>query len=298
MTKVPALTIVLVVAGLGALAYPAKDLQIALPSNGVANPGTPARVTYDLISEHFGDGYNGPLIVIATIVSTDDPLEVMDGIADEIRALPGVASVPLSTPNEDASTGIVQVIPEHGPDTPETKALVQDIRALKPVIQERYDVPIAVTGYTAVAIDVSDRLGGALLPFGVLVVGLSLLLLTMVFRSIAVPLKATIGYLLSVGAAFGVTAMVFEYGWFSEVFSVEPDRPGDQLPAHPDDGHPVRPGHGLRGVPGLPDPRGVRATGATPWTPAGRAGHTGAPVAHRGIEDGFAASARVGRGGR
>ena len=220
VTKVPALTIILVVAGLGAMAYPAKDLQIALPSNGVANPGTPARVTYDLISEHFGDGYNGPLIVTATIVSTDDPLEVMDGIADEIRALPGVASVPLSTPNEDASTGIVQVIPENGPDTPDTKALVREIRDLKPVIQERYDVPIAVTGYTAVAIDVSDRLGGALLPFGVLVVGLSLVLLTMVFRSIAVPLKATIGYLLSVGAAFGATAMVFEYGWFSEFFNV------------------------------------------------------------------------------
>ena len=225
VTKVPALTIILVVAGLGAMAYPAKDLQIALPSNGVANPGTPARVTYDLISEYFGDGYNGPLIVTATIVSTDDPLEVMDGIADEIRALPGVASVPLSTPNEDASTGIVQVIPENGPDTPETKALVREIRELKPVIQERYDVPIAVTGYTAVAIDVSDRLGGALVPFGVLVVGLSLVLLTMVFRSIAVPLKATIGYMLSVGAAFGVTAMVFEYGWFSDFFNVAQTAP-------------------------------------------------------------------------
>ena len=225
VTKVPALTILLVVAGLGAMAYPAKDLQIALPSNGVANPGTPARVTYDLISEHFGDGYNGPLIVTATIVSTDDPLDVMDGIADEIRALPGVASVPLATPNEDASTGIVQVIPEHGPDTPETKALVRDLRALKPVILDRYDVPIAVTGYTAVAIDVSDRLGGALLPFGVLVVGLSLVLLTMVFRSVAVPLKATIGYLLSVGAAFGATAMVFEYGWFSEFFNVAQTAP-------------------------------------------------------------------------
>ena len=225
VTKVPAVTIILVVAGLGAMAYPAKDLQIALPSNGVANPGSPARVTYDLISEHFGDGYNGPLIVTATIVSTDDPLEVMDGIAGEIRALPGVASVPLSTPNEDASTGIVQVIPEHGPDTPETKALVREIRALKPLIQERYDVPIAVTGFTAVAIDVSDRLGGALVPFGVLVVGLSLVLLTMVFRSVAVPLKATIGYLLSVAAAFGATAMVFEYGWFSEFFNVAQTAP-------------------------------------------------------------------------
>ena len=136
-----------------------------------------------------------------------------------------MASVPLSTPNEDASTGIVQVIPENGPDTPETKALVRDLRALKPVILERYDVPIAVTGFTAVAIDVSDRLGGALLPFGVLVVGLSLVLLTMVFRSVAVPLKATIGYLLSVGAAFGITAMVFEYGWFSDFLNVAQTAP-------------------------------------------------------------------------
>ncbi len=225
VTRVPALTVLLVVVGLGAMAYPAKDLQIALPSNGVAAPGSPARVTYDLISEHFGDGYNGPLIVSATIVSTDDPLEVMDGIADRIRELPGVASVPLSTPNEDASTGIVQVVPEFGPDTPQTKQLVRDIRALQPELLDRFDVPIYVTGYTAVAIDVSDRLGGALLPFGILVVGLSLVLLTMVFRSIAVPLKATIGYLLSVGAAFGATAMVFTYGWFSELLNVEQTAP-------------------------------------------------------------------------
>jgi RND superfamily putative drug exporter len=298
VTKVPALTIILVVAGLGAMAYPAKDLQIALPSNGVANPGTPARVTYDLISEHFGDGYNGPLIVTATIVSTDDPLEVMDGIADEIRALPGVASVPLATPNEDASTGIVQVIPEDGPDTPATKALVREIRALKPVIEERYDVPIAVTGYTAVAIDVSDRLGGALLPFGVLVVGLSLVLLTMVFRSIAVPLKATIGYLLSVGAAFGATAMVFEYGWFSDLFNVGQTAPVISfLPIllmgilfglamdyevflvsriREEYVHAIRKG----GDPLGPPPRAQQHTGAR-------------AAAHRAIEDGFAASSRV-----
>ena len=131
-----------------------------------------------------------------------------------------MASVPLSTPNSDASTGIVQVIPVEGPDSQQTKDLVRAIRAMKPYFAEAYDVPVYVTGYTAVAIDVSDRLGRALLPFGILVVGLSLVLLAMVFRSVAVPLKATIGYLLSVGAAFGVTAMVFEYGWFSEIFNV------------------------------------------------------------------------------
>ena len=220
MTAIPVLTVLVVVAGLGAMAYPAKDLRISLPSNGTADPGTPARVTYDLVSEHFGPGYNGALIISATIVGSDDPLGVMDGIADDLRRLPGVASVPLSTPNEDASTGIVQVIPVEGPDSEQTKDLVRAIRAMKPYFAETYDVPVYVTGYTAVGIDVSDRLGRALLPFGILVVGLSLVLLAMVFRSVAVPLKATIGYLLSVAAAFGVTAMVFEYGWFSEIFNV------------------------------------------------------------------------------
>ncbi|MGJ7909301.1 hypothetical protein ACOQFL_22835, partial [Actinopolyspora sp. H202] len=84
-----------------------------------------------MISEHFGVGYNGPLIVSAVIVGSDEPLEVMDGIADDIRTLPGVASVPLATPNEDASFGIVQVIPTTGPDAQETKDLVLRIRAMK-----------------------------------------------------------------------------------------------------------------------------------------------------------------------
>ena len=225
VTKVPVLTAVVVVAGLGVVSYPALDLRLALPSNGTAAPGTPARTTYDLIAEHYGPGYNGPLVVSATIVGSDDPLGLMDDLADDLRALPGVASVPLATPNEDASAGIVQVIPEGAPDSTETKELVRAIRDAAPALEAKYDVPIAVTGFTAVGIDVSDRLGGALLPFGVLVVGLSLVLLAMVFRSVAVPLKATVGFLLSVGAAFGATAAVFEWGWFGSLLNVEQTAP-------------------------------------------------------------------------
>ena len=225
VTKVPLLTVAIVIVALGVMAYPAKDLRIALPSNGMADPGTPARVTFDLIDEHFGVGYNGPLIVSATIVGSDDPLGVMDGIADELRALPGVASVPLSTPNENAEVGIVQVIPKGAPDSDETKDLVLQIRSMHDHFLEKYDVPVYVTGFTAVAIDISDRLGQALLPFGFLVVGLSIILLMMVFRSIWVPIKATVGYLLSVLAAFGATAMVFEYGWGSTIFNVHDTGP-------------------------------------------------------------------------
>ncbi|WP_375424534.1 MMPL family transporter [uncultured Friedmanniella sp.] len=225
VTKVPVVTVLIVVAGLGVMTWPAQDLQIALPTNGTADPGTPARVTYDLVADHFGPGYNGPLIVSANIVGSNDPLGVMDDMAAELRRVPGVASVPLATPNEDADTGIIQVIPTTAPDAPETKDLVRAIRALEPHFADEYGVPTSVTGFTAVAIDISDRLGAALVPFGILVVGLSLVLLAMVFRSVAVPLKATIGYLLSVGAAFGATAAVFEWGWFGSLFNVAQTAP-------------------------------------------------------------------------
>src|SRR6185437_17115611 len=101
-----------------------------------------------------------------------------------------------------------------GQTDPATAELVQELRARAPALEKEYGVSnLLVTGSTAVNIDASDRLGGALIPFGAIVIGLSLLLLMVVFRSIAVPLKATLGYLLSVGAALGAVVAVFELGW-------------------------------------------------------------------------------------
>jgi RND superfamily putative drug exporter len=220
VTRVPVLTIVLVVGALGALSLPAATLRLSLPDAGSQPAGSPARETYDLLAEHFGPGYNGPLIVTGTIIGSTDPLGLMADLADEIRALPGVAAVPLATPNLNADTGIIQVVPEGGPDSEQTKALVQEIRDRHDDLQARYGVDLKVTGVTAVGIDISARLGAALLPFGLLVVGLSFVLLTMVFRSLWVPLKATLGYVLSVGASFGVVALVFEHGWGADLLGV------------------------------------------------------------------------------
>jgi RND superfamily putative drug exporter len=212
VTKVPALTVVIVVAGLAVVAIPTTDLRLSLPDNGSQEVGSPSRETYDVIGEHFGPGFNAPLIVTADIVASHDPIGVTNGIADKIKALPGVAAVPLATPNAGADTGIIQVYPSSAGDSPQTKALVAKIRALHDPVQKQYGSAIAVTGLTAIGIDVSDQLGSALLPFGILVVGLSLVLLAMVFRSIWVPIKATAGYLLSIGAAFGATSFVFQQG--------------------------------------------------------------------------------------
>ncbi|WP_431280289.1 MMPL family transporter [Leifsonia poae] len=225
VTRLPIVTIVGVIALLGIAAIPAAQLRLALPDAGSHAEGDPARVTYDLISEHFGPGYNGPLIVTGSIIQSTDPVGLMNKLGAEIAELPGVASVPLATPNQTADTGIVQVIPTTEPDSEKTAQLVSEIRAKHQHFLDEYGVDLKVTGNTAAQIDVSNRLGGALLPFGILVVGLSLVLLTMVFRSIAVPIKAALGYLLSVGAAFGAVTMVFEWGWFGDALNVAKEGP-------------------------------------------------------------------------
>ena len=117
-------------------------------------------------------------------------------------------------PHKGGDTGLVQVIPKAGQTAPSTGALVHELRARAPALERKYGVSdLMVTGSTAVNIDASDRLGEALLPFGCIVIGLSLILLMIVFRSIAVPIKATLGYLLSVGTALGAVVAVFELGW-------------------------------------------------------------------------------------
>jgi RND superfamily putative drug exporter len=225
VTRRPVVTIVLVVITLGALAIPAKDLRLALGDNGSAPAGSTQRQAFDLTAEHFGAGYNAPLLVTADIIRTTDPVGVVDKIAAELRALPRVADITIATPNRTADTGIIAVIPVGSAESASTKALVTQVRGLEGHFQDEFGVQIAVTGQTALAIDVSDRLAGALLPFGVLVVGLSLLLLGIVFRSIAVPIKATLGYLLSVGASFGAVAAVFEWGWLAGPLGVEQTGP-------------------------------------------------------------------------
>ena len=219
-TKRPLVTILAVLVLLGVAAIPAMDLRLALPNATSLSAEDPARVTYELTGEHFGEGYNGPLLLTGSIITSTDPLGLMEDLADEVREVPGVADVPLSTPNQGADTGIIQVVPEEGPHAESTTELVHTLREMHDEWEDKYGVSLAVTGFTAVAIDVSALLMQALLPFGILVVGLSLILLAMVFRSVWVPIKATLGFLLSVGVAFGAVVAVFQWGWFGDLLHV------------------------------------------------------------------------------
>ena len=223
--KRPILATVGVVALLGTLAIPALSLDLNLPDGGSEPVASTQRQAYDLITDGFGPGYNGPLVIAVDITQTIDIIDDLDGIASDLRALDGVAYVSQGFPDEGLDTAIIQVTPTTAPDSLETKELVQQIRELAPAIEARYDTPIFVTGTTAVSIDISNRLTDALIPFGVIVVGLSVILLMMVFRSVLVPIKAALGFLLSVVASFGVVVAVFQWGWLGELLHVETPGP-------------------------------------------------------------------------
>ncbi|MGH1561536.1 MMPL family transporter [Mumia sp. DW29H23] len=213
-TRFPVVTILAVLVILILAARPASGLKLALPDNSTAPESSAARQTYDAITAAFGEGYNAPLAVTADVITSSDPKGTVQDLAGAIAKVPDVVDITQATPNEGGDTALIQVIPAEGQTAPSTKALVQVLRDRSPGWEKTYKVgDMLVTGQTAINIDVSARLAGALLPFAIIVIGLSLVLLMVVFRSVAVPIKATLGYLLSVGAALGAVAVVFQWGW-------------------------------------------------------------------------------------
>ena len=217
VTRRPVAVLLVTVIGLGALAIPATDLELGLPDDSTAAPDSTQRKAYELLSEGFGAGFNGPLMVVVDAGASADPKAAAAATASAVRALPDVAVVTPATFNPAGDTALLTVIPTSGPSTTQTHDLVQAIRALP----GSGGAEVFVTGATAINIDVSDKLGGALVPYLSLVVGLAFLLLMLVFRSILVPLKATLGFLLTVAATFGAVVAVFQWGWLAGLFGIE-----------------------------------------------------------------------------
>ncbi|KUN02183.1 transporter [Streptomyces canus] len=208
-----------------ALAFPAMQLKLAVTDDGNSPAATSTRQAYDTISDAFGPGANGPLVIL---VEDKDPT-VVDSAADQVEeklhSVKGIADVSDIDVAEDKQAARIQIVPETGPRTPQTSSLVSQLRTEMRPLAASSGSYIAVTGLTAVSIDVSDKLSGALVPFGIVVVGFSLLLLMIAFRSIAIPVKATIGFLFSLGAAFGATVAVFQWGWLSGLLGVDSTGP-------------------------------------------------------------------------
>lgn len=213
------------VVGLGVIAVPAGSLEMGLPDDGAQPTSTTQRKAYDLLSDGFGPGFNGPLMLVVDGQGSKDPKAAAARVAGTVAKLDGVAAVTPPTFNQAGDTALLNVVPKSKPSSTETEDLVHEIRGKAGDAARDADAQALVTGTTAMNIDVSEKLNDALLPYLALVVGLAFLLLMVVFRSVLVPLKAALGFLLSVVAALGAVVAVFQWGWLADLFGVEQTGP-------------------------------------------------------------------------
>ena len=209
--------LVLALGVIGAVAVPALDLHLALPDDSTASPASTQRKAYDQLSEGFGAGFNGPLIVVvenASKAAAASAQKTISGLHDVVLVTPATMSTA-------GDTAMLTVIPGSGATDEATQNLVTAIRALPDID----GASLAVTGTTAINIDVTDKITKALVPYLAIVVGLAFVLLMLVFRSVLVPLKATLGFLLSVAATFGAVVFVFQQGHLASLIGVDSTGP-------------------------------------------------------------------------
>lgn len=222
VTRYPILFLVASVAALGVLAIPVLDIRLGLPDDGTAPEGTTQREAYDLLTEGFGPGFNGPLTVVVDTGAAANAQQAAQRVSSAISGLPDVVAVSPPVVDQDGgNTALMSVIPASAPTSAETEDLVDAIRREAARLRPDTGAEVSVTGQTAINIDISKRIAETILPYLAVVVGLAFLLLMVVFRSVLVPLKATVGFLLSLAATFGALVAVLQWGWLNDQLGID-----------------------------------------------------------------------------
>ena len=202
-----------------ALALPIFGLRLGFSDEGNYPEDTTTRQAYDLLADGFGPGFNGPISLAAELPAGTDPA-ALQAVTDAIE--PSVAFVSDPIINDESTAVLWRVVPETAPQDEATTDLVNQLRdEVLPDATAGTDLDVAVTGGVAIGVDFTDYLSQRLPYFLAAVLGLSFLLLMVVFRSLLVPLKAVVMNLLSIGAAYGVVVAVFQWGWGGGLLDIE-----------------------------------------------------------------------------
>jgi putative drug exporter of the RND superfamily len=221
----PVAVLIVGVALLGALAVPAAGLRLGMPGDEARPTTTTQRRAYDALAKAFGPGFNGPLMIVVDAKGSPDPQAAVAAIAAKVAQTDGVASASPPMFNEAGDTALFEAIPATSPTDAKTTMLVNTLREQRPELTAGTGATYKVTGTTAINIDLSAKIQAALVPYLATVVGLAFLLLLLVFRSILVPVKAALGFLLSVLAALGAVVLVFQDGVAAGLLGVEQTGP-------------------------------------------------------------------------
>ncbi|PWW05154.1 RND superfamily putative drug exporter [Paenibacillus cellulosilyticus] len=212
---------------LGVAAIPVAKMDMGIPSGATANFDTATRQSYDAITKGFGEGFNGSLLLVARPNDASNKVtpEVLGALVQGLQQHDDVMIVNPMGINETGDLAIISLIPNSGPTDAITKDLVNDLRDPNSAIAQASDVSIGVTGFTAINIDMSAKLAEVFPLYVGIIVILSIIILLLVFRSVIVPIKATIGFLLSILATFGITTAVFQWGWLHSLFGFDTGGP-------------------------------------------------------------------------
>ena len=224
-TRRAVVSVIVAAVGLLVVAIPALSMRLGLPDGSAESTSSTQYRAYMIVADKFGAGTNGPLIVTATLpksVSADDETTTQARIASELMKNSDIVAVaPIGT--SDARDFMAfEVVPKDGPSSQSTETLVHDLRAASPLAG---GVAIGVAGQASANIDISQIIASALPIYLAVVIGLSLIIMIIVFRSLLVPVIATGGYVLSLFAAFGGMTAVYQWGWLSAVFGVHDPGP-------------------------------------------------------------------------
>jgi putative drug exporter of the RND superfamily len=210
------------------LSVPLFSITLGQPDNGTNPTSESNRQAYDLISQGFGVGVNGPLVVVVKLPqeSSQDSQQLLSTMQQNMKSTSGVASVSPAQVNSAGTTASFSVIPTTRPQATQTEQLVHQLRN---VVLPRSHVTSYVTGTTAGTVDFSERITSRIPWLILTVVAIAFILLTMAFRSVVIAIKAAVFNLLSIGAAYGVIVAIFQWGWGASLIGLHTTLP---IPAY------------------------------------------------------------------
>ncbi|MEV4208834.1 MMPL family transporter [Nocardia salmonicida] len=224
IAKAPWVALVLSVLVLGALAAPAAGLNLGLPGDDSMPKTSTIRKAYDLRTEGFGEGSNGVLMVAADLSATPEAERkaAVGALRAKLESYEGMDYVTEPVWSKDNQGAMLNGVPKSGPNNQDTKDLVAEARGAEADLNAQYGMAYGITGTTAIYADVDHVLLSKILPYLAIVAGAAFILLILVFRSILVPLTAALGFLLSMGATFGATVLIFQQGKFGLIEDPQP----------------------------------------------------------------------------
>ncbi|MBC1230597.1 MMPL family transporter [Listeria booriae] len=220
----PFIAFLLSVLILGGLSIPFASMELGIPDNGAKPNDFTEKKAYDILSDKFGEGFNGPLVILANVKDKQDAAKLTD-VTKHISEMKNVAIVTPPMPNKAGDYALISVIPKTGPTDSKTSQLVHDLRSYAKTTDSKYSINMEVTGQSAINIDMSQKLNDAIPVFAGVIVVLAFILLTVVFRSLLIPLIAVLGFVLSLTATLGFTTLITQEGVFKELFGISTTGP-------------------------------------------------------------------------